>query len=187
MSAPVILVNFLPERRYVPMLIVFAVSMKTLPDLIPSGASRWWERSSRNESATSDPAALPHLEEGLASQDAEVQVEAALGIEALTGELPDFQPASTAAPTIDWAQLANGGRHPRLAFVTDYGEFVVELDAEQAPLTVQRLTSLAAAGALGGLGITPTAAARDALEARAAGDADPAVRRAAVAALRASP
>jgi peptidylprolyl isomerase len=56
-----------------------------------------------------------------------------------------------AVPTVDWAALAELGARPRLVFETDEGRIVLELAADQAPLTVQRLTSLAAAGRFDGI------------------------------------
>ena len=57
-------------------------------------------------------------------------------------------PATT---SIDWAHLAGLGRHPRLVLETDRGRIVIEMDAESAPQTVQRITTTAAAGLYDGV------------------------------------
>ncbi len=57
-------------------------------------------------------------------------------------------PATT---TIDWAQLANVGRRPRLVLETPRGMVVIELDTESAPQTVQRITTAAAQGLYDGV------------------------------------
>ncbi|WP_420454739.1 peptidylprolyl isomerase [Rubrivirga sp.] len=57
-------------------------------------------------------------------------------------------PATT---TIDWAQLANVGRRPRLVLETTRGTVVLELDTESAPQTVQRITTTAAQGLYDGV------------------------------------
>ncbi|PAP78848.1 hypothetical protein BSZ37_18000 [Rubrivirga marina] len=45
---------------------------------------------------------------------------------------------------MDWAHLANLGPRPRLVLDTDRGRVVIEMDAESAPQTVQRITLTAA-------------------------------------------
>jgi len=52
---------------------------------------------------------------------------------------------------VDWARLRAAGAHPRLRFETEEGDFVVELDAEAAPLSVSALLGWADAGAYSGL------------------------------------
>ena len=54
-------------------------------------------------------------------------------------------------PSIDWPALSALGARPELVLDTDEGRIVLELAADQAPLTVQRITSLAAAGRFDGL------------------------------------
>ena len=58
------------------------------------------------------------------------------------------RPATTA---IDWDQLRAVGPRPRLVLETDRGRVVLELDTEQAPQTVQRVTSTAARGLYDGV------------------------------------
>ena len=58
---------------------------------------------------------------------------------------------SPATTTIDWAHLANVGRRPRLVLDTDRGRVVIEMDAESAPQTVQRITTTAAQGLYDGV------------------------------------
>lgn len=59
------------------------------------------------------------------------------------------RPAPEAAP--DWDFLREVGSHPRLALETVRGRIVVELDTEEAPITVQTLARLARAGSLDGV------------------------------------
>ena len=68
----------------------------------------------------------------------------------------DVSLAPGAAPTsattsIDWAHLAGIGPHPRLVLVTDRGRIVIRMDAEQAPQTVQLITTTAARGRYDGV------------------------------------
>lgn len=61
----------------------------------------------------------------------------------------DGQPVLESTP--DWALLRELGPHPRLILETVRGRIVVELDAEEAPITVQTLARLARAGELDGV------------------------------------
>jgi len=101
--------------------------------------------------AMNDPAALPLLESGLRSQDAEVQEIAALGLEAQASEVPPYQPVTRPVPAVDWQRLSELGRHPQVVFETLRGPIVIELDTEQAPLTAQTFVDLVQAGALDGV------------------------------------
>ncbi|MDX1530699.1 MAG: HEAT repeat domain-containing protein [Rhodothermales bacterium] len=56
-----------------------------------------------------------------------------------------------AFPALDWAALRRLGPHPRLALETDRGTVVLELDAEEAPLTVQQITRYATEGRYDGV------------------------------------
>lgn len=51
----------------------------------------------------------------------------------------------------DWALLRDVGAHPRLVLETARGRIVVELDAEEAPVTVQTMVRLAREGRLDGV------------------------------------
>jgi len=52
---------------------------------------------------------------------------------------------------IDWAELTELGRHPRLVLDTDKGRIVLVLDTEEAPLTVQWMTRFARQGLFDGV------------------------------------
>lgn len=54
-------------------------------------------------------------------------------------------------PSVDWPALSALGARPELVLDTDEGRIVLLLAGDQAPLTVQRITSLAAAGRFDGL------------------------------------
>lgn len=51
----------------------------------------------------------------------------------------------------DWTLLRDVGSHPRLVLETARGRIVVELDAEEAPVTVQTMVRLAREGRLDGV------------------------------------
>lgn len=51
---------------------------------------------------------------------------------------------------VDWSGLRDSGPRPRLAFRTDHGEFVVELETTAAPLATSALLAWAGAGDLDG-------------------------------------
>ena len=53
--------------------------------------------------------------------------------------------------SVDWAYLARLGPRPRLELDTDRGRVVVELDAESAPQTAQRIATTAAGGLYDGV------------------------------------
>lgn len=52
---------------------------------------------------------------------------------------------SVETTSVDWGYLARLGRHPRLVLETERGRVVIEMDAEAAPQTVQRVATTAAA------------------------------------------
>jgi peptidylprolyl isomerase len=101
---------------------------------------------------TSDPAARPVLEEALAHPDPVLRRAAANALAALTGETIPV-PAGPEPPVraVDWEALAALGPAARLVLETGRGRMVVELDAEQAPLTVQTIAEFARAGRYDGV------------------------------------
>ncbi len=54
-------------------------------------------------------------------------------------------------PSIDWTYLQELGPHPRLLLETNQGPVTIELDAEQAPQTVQAITRFAREGRYDGV------------------------------------
>lgn len=58
---------------------------------------------------------------------------------------------STGTTSIDWGHLARVGPRPRLVLDTERGRVVIEMDAEAAPQTVQRITTTAASGSYDGV------------------------------------
>ena len=58
---------------------------------------------------------------------------------------------SVETTTVDWAYLARLGPRPRLVLDTDRGRVVIELDAEAAPQTAQRIATTAASGLYDGV------------------------------------
>ena len=59
--------------------------------------------------------------------------------------------AASAPNLVEWDRLVELGPRPRWVLDTERGRVVVELAADQAPLTVQRLTDLARAGRFDGV------------------------------------
>jgi peptidylprolyl isomerase len=101
---------------------------------------------------TGDPAARPVLEEALGHADPVLRRAAANALSALTGETIPV-PAGPEPPVraVDWEALAALGPAPRLVLETERGRMVVELDAEQAPITVQTIAEFARAGRYDGV------------------------------------
>jgi cyclophilin family peptidyl-prolyl cis-trans isomerase/HEAT repeat protein len=70
------------------------------------------------------------------------------GFQAFDGRRPN--PDRVAAPNqeypIDWREVSSLGPRPRLEIVTERGRLLLELDAEQAPQTVQAIADQAAQG-----------------------------------------
>lgn len=124
-----------------------AVLVQALAESEDAGASRTLLRAL---AALEDASALPAFEAALASTDAQAQAIAAESIEALTGTAPEYVPAPRQTLDIDWGRLAALGRHPRVRLTTEAGEAEIELDSEQAPLTVQTFIDLAESGAYDG-------------------------------------
>lgn len=103
--------------------------------------------------ATGDPAARAALEAALAHPHPVIRRSAAAGLTALTGaEVP--APAALVEPPerrVDWPFLESMGRRPRLVLETGRGRIAIELEAEEAPLTVQTILQLASAGRYDGV------------------------------------
>ena len=113
---------------------------------------------------TNAPGAEGLLREALEHPAAVVRLIAASGIERLTGEVVEVDTEEDAPevrrggldleydPTvIDWAYLATIGDSPRIAFDTNRGRIVLELDTEQAPHSVQTITRLVSEGRFDGV------------------------------------
>jgi len=113
---------------------------------------------------TDAPGAEGLLREALGHSAAVLRTIAASGLERLTGERveiqaegdePEARPSSADLaydPTIiDWAYLATIGANPRIAFATNRGRVVMELDTEQAPHAVQTITRLIREGRFDGV------------------------------------
>ena len=79
-----------------------------------------------------------------------VRAAAAGALSALTGESASVQAGDPPDRTIDWDRVSAIGPRPRIALDTDVGEIVLELDTEQAPLTVQSFVALVEEGAFDG-------------------------------------
>jgi peptidylprolyl isomerase len=92
------------------------------------------------------------LREALGHPHHAVRRAAAAGLSTATDTsvTPDPRPLPD-TPSIDWAHLQDLGPHPRLALETTRGPVVVELDAEQAPQTVQAITRFAREGRYDGV------------------------------------
>lgn len=98
--------------------------------------------------AVGDSSALPLLGEALASERPALRRAAARALTQLTGrEVRPLDSRPAPSPAVDWPRLAARGARPRLIMETERGRIVLELDAEQAPLTVQTVLGLAEAGA----------------------------------------
>lgn len=96
--------------------------------------------------------ARPALDQGLHHSEPALRRAAAAALSGWTGETV-APPAGTDPPdrAVDWAALAELGPRPRLAIQTAKGLVVIELDAEQAPLTTQTLTEFAREGRFDGV------------------------------------
>lgn len=105
------------------------------------------------------PQAEVILRERAASTNVRVARAALQALAVRTGEavslpaLPTPAPSSEANPheAVDWDYLAGLGEHPTMVLQTRHGEIVLELNTEEAPLTVQGITSLAASGRYAGV------------------------------------
>lgn len=90
-----------------------------------------------------DTSAVPFLlEVALHGPHPTLRHAAARTLDERFGEGIDFEPTGINAPPfprIDWPYLRRLGRHPLLTLETRHGRIVIEMDTEQAPLTVQRL------------------------------------------------
>lgn len=113
---------------------------------------------------TEAPGAEALLRQALEHPAAVVRRIAASGIERLTGELvevdtdedaPEVRRGSVELeydPTvIDWTYLETIGDSPRIAFDTNRGRVLLELDTEQAPHAVQTITRLIREGRFNGV------------------------------------
>ena len=152
----------------------------TDPLLVPYGSQQllldaYQLRLAQNESreaaeflrliaVTRAPGAEALLRQALENPAAVVRRIAASGIERLTGEIIEVDLDEDATevrrgsadldydPTvIDWAYLATIGASPRIAFDTNRGRVVLELDTEQAPHAVQTITRLIREGRFDGV------------------------------------
>lgn len=99
-----------------------------------------------------DPSARALLEEALGHPRRALRVAAAGALEELTGE-PVAVEATAGPPdrTVDWDALAGLGPRPVLVLETKKGRIAIEMDAGEAPLTVQTVASLAAEGTYDGV------------------------------------
>ena len=113
---------------------------------------------------TEAPGAEALLRQALEHPAAVVRLIAASGIEQLTGELievdtdqdvPEVRRGSFDleydATVIDWTYLETVGDSPRIAFDTNQGRVLLELDTEQAPHAVQTMTRLIREGRYDGV------------------------------------
>ncbi len=113
---------------------------------------------------TDAPGAEALLRQALEHPAAVVRLIAASGIERLTGELIEVDTDEDAPevrrgtvdleydPTvIDWTYLEALGPSPRIAFDTNRGRVLLELDTEQAPHAVQTMTRLVREGRYDGV------------------------------------
>lgn len=101
---------------------------------------------------TGDRAAEPTLRVALRSPHLVLRQAAGEALEALLGrpvEVPEVEDAP--GRRMDWAYLGAMGARPRLALDTERGRIAVELDAEEAPLTVQAVLQFAQEGRYDGV------------------------------------
>lgn len=99
-----------------------------------------------------DPAAEPALRRALGSPHLVLRRAAAEALEPLLGvpvEVPEVDDPPDRR--VDWTFLRAMGGRPRLALDTERGRIVVELDAEEAPLTVQTALQRAQEGRYDGV------------------------------------
>lgn len=108
------------------------------------------DRAVRNGADTT--AIAPALRTALTLDHPVLRGTAADALQAITGREVDARPRD-AGPTrpIRWDSLQALGPHPRLVLETDRGRVVVELNAEQAPQTVQTVAGFARAGRYDGV------------------------------------
>jgi peptidylprolyl isomerase len=66
-------------------------------------------------------------------------------------ESPVRSRGDASAPALDWGYLASLGTAPRWTLETDRGTVVVQLDPEEAPLTVQTIAKLSEEGRFDGV------------------------------------
>ena len=113
---------------------------------------------------TNAPGAEGLLREALEHPAGVVRMIAASGIQRLTGEVIEVDTEEDASeagrggveldydPTvIDWTYLATIGNSPRIAFDTNRGRVLLELETEQAPHSVQTITRLVSEGRFDGV------------------------------------
>ena len=96
---------------------------------------------------TGDPAAEPALREALGARQPLLRRAAADALAELLGHAVDLpQVEDPPERRVDWTFLRAVGARPRLVLETERGRVVVELDTEEAPLTVQTVLQLAEQG-----------------------------------------
>ncbi len=101
---------------------------------------------------TGDPAAEPVLREALGDPHSVLRRAAAGALEDLLRQPVDVPDVGNPPERrVDWVFLRTMGARPRLALETERGRIVIELDAEQAPLTVQTVLQLAQEGLYDGV------------------------------------
>ncbi|MGH7550346.1 MAG: peptidylprolyl isomerase [Gemmatimonadota bacterium] len=101
---------------------------------------------------TGDPAAEPVLRQALGEPHPVLRRAAAMALGELLGH-PVSVPEVENPPErrVDWSFLRSMGARPRLVLETERGRIVIELDAEEAPLTVQTVLQLAQEGRYDGV------------------------------------
>ncbi len=98
------------------------------------------------------PTAASVLRDALDHPHHAVRKAAAAGLAAATDTTITADPRPLPdTPAIDWSYLQALGPHPRLELETNRGAVVIELDAEQAPQTVQAITRFAREGRYDGV------------------------------------
>ncbi len=102
--------------------------------------------------AGANPEVLDGFERALAIRRGDVDpAEPPAADSAIVSEDDVVDPNEEAIFEIDWAELGALGARPQLGFETDVGTIVLELSADQAPLTVQRIARLARDGRFDGV------------------------------------
>jgi peptidylprolyl isomerase len=98
------------------------------------------------------PTAEPVLRDALDHPHPTVRQTAAQGLsEATDTTVTAAATPLPETPSIDWEYLQELGPHPRLTLETNRGTVTIELDAEQAPQTVQAITRFARSGRYDGV------------------------------------
>ena len=98
------------------------------------------------------PPAEPVLRDALDHPHPTVRQTAAQGLsEAVDTTVTAAAKPLPETPSIDWEYLQGLGPHPRLTLETNRGTVTIELDAEQAPQTVQAITRFARDGRYDGV------------------------------------